>query len=448
VTDRPSYPFTVKSRDLLAIAIPASLAFITEPLAGINDITVIGRLGDAALLGGMVLGALAFDTLFSLAYFLRLGTAGLTAQAIGARDPDDGLMHAARAQFVAIIIGTLMILLAQPLLWLLTALFQPPTQGVSDALAAYFHVRIWSAPFSLLNYALLGWFYGRAAAKTGMLLQILVHGVDIVLSIWFVFGLGWGIFGAALGTVLGQAAAAIAGLYLFARHYGGVRAVLSKLDPQALFDFTGVKRMLSLSRDLMIRSIALMAAYAWFAAQGSRSGETILAANAILLNFLMLSGFFLDGLAQAAEQICGKAVGANYRPAFERAVSLAMRWGVGVGLALALLFQFGGPWLIDFMTTNDDVRQVARDFLIFAALSALTGMPPFVLDGILSGATLNHTMRNGMVVSFAIYLAAVLVLQPLWGNAGLWTAIHIFFFARAAYYWIALEPRKTQLFTA
>jgi Na+-driven multidrug efflux pump len=206
--------------------------------------------------------------------------------------------------------------------------------------------------------------------------------------------------------------------------------------------------MLGLSRDLMIRSIFLMAAYAIFAAQGSRAGETILAANAILLNFLMLSGFFLDGLAQAAEQLCGKAVGANYRPAFERAFSLAMRWGLGVGLALALLFQLAGPSLIDFMTTSEEVRHAARDFLIFAALSALTGMPPFVLDGVLSGATLNHTMRNGMVASFAIYLLCLWLMQPLWGNAGLWTAIHVFLIARAVYYWFAVERQKPAMFTA
>src|SRR5690348_12299824 len=118
-SSRPSFPFAVSGRDILAIALPASIAFITEPLVGIVDITVIGRLGDAALLGGLVLGALAFDVIFSLAYFLRLGTAGLTAQAVGARDPRDGLMHLGRAVAVALIIGMLMIAFATPLLWLI-----------------------------------------------------------------------------------------------------------------------------------------------------------------------------------------------------------------------------------------------------------------------------------------------------------------------------------------
>ncbi|HUH76035.1 MAG TPA: MATE family efflux transporter, partial [Devosia sp.] len=196
---RPQHPFTVRHGDVWKIALPASIAFITEPLVGIVDITVIGRLGDAGLLGGLVLGALLFDIIFSLAYFLRIGTAGLTAQAVGAKDPQDGLLHVSRAILLAVVIGMLMIALGWPILWLANWGLAPEA-GASAALADYFNYRIWSAPFSLINYALLGWFYGRAAAKTGMALQLLLHGFDIVLSIWFVHGLGWGVPGAAIGT--------------------------------------------------------------------------------------------------------------------------------------------------------------------------------------------------------------------------------------------------------
>lgn len=447
MTARPTYPFEVKSRDVWRIALPASFAFITEPLVGIVDITVIGRLGDAHLLGGLVLGALCFDFIFSMAYFLRLGTAGLTAQSVGARDPRDGLMHVSRAISLAIVIGLAMILLGGPLFTVASAALAPPP-AVSAAFSTYFHVRILAAPFALINYALLGWFYGRAAATTGMALQILIHGVNIALNILFVFGFGWGVMGAALGTVLGEASAALVGLLLVARHFGGLRPTLAMITPAELFDAAALKRMLGLSRDLMIRSIALMGAYAWFAAQGSRSGEIVLSANAILLNFLMVSGFFLDGLAQAAEQLCGKSIGANWRPAFERAFHLAMRWGLVIGTVLTGLWFFGGPLLIDFMTTNGEVRALARQYLWLAALTSLSGMPAFVLDGVLVGATLNHTMRNGMVTAFVIYLGAALLLQPLWGNTGLWAAIHTFFIARATYFWIAMERRKPGLFLA
>ena len=445
--DRPSYPFDVRSRDVWAIALPASVAFITEPIAGLVDITVIGRQGDAAMLGGVVLGALVFDFIFSLAYFLRIGTAGLTAQAVGARDPNDGLLHVARALGIAVIAAALMLVLQVPLLWLAN-LTMAPSAGVEVALRQYFEVRIWSAPFSLMNYALLGWFYGRAQARTGMVLQMLIHGINIPLSILFVMGLGWGPFGAALSTVIGQAVSCALGLMLLVRHFGGLGKLMPLLVPDELLHGHALNRMFGLSRDLMIRSMALMTTYAYFAAQGSRLGEVALSANAILLNFLMISGFFLDGIAQAGEQLCGKAVGANWRPAFDRAYSLSFRWGLVIALGLAVVWFAGGWLLIDFMTTSEPVRDYARDFLWIAALSPLTGMPAFVFDGILVGVTLNVVMRNGMVVALVFFLAAALVLQGLFGNLGLWAAIHLFFLARAGYYWQALERKRRGLFTA
>jgi MATE family multidrug resistance protein len=444
---RPTYPFEVRSRDVWAIALPASIASITEPLVGIVDITVIGRLGDANLLGGLVLGALVFDAIFSLAYFLRLGTAGLTAQSIGARDQRDGLIHAARAILLAVVIGLAMIALAAPILWVALKLLAP-APGVVPALTQYFEVRIWSAPFSLINYALLGWFYGRADARTGMGLQILIHGVNIVLNISFVYGFGWGVPGAALGTVLGHVAATVVGLYFLARHFGGLRKTLTLIVPAELLDAVALKRMFGLSRDLMIRSASLMGAYAYFAAQGSRAGEIVLSGNAILLNILMVSGFFLDGLAQASEQLCGKAVGANWRPAFGRAFRLSMGWGVVISVGLAVVWLAFGGLLIDVMTTNEAVRAQARAYLPLAALTSLTGMAAFVMDGVMVGATLNTTMRNGMVGALAIFLAAAFVLQPLVGNTGLWLAMHTFFIARGGIYWWAIERRKPGLFTA
>lgn len=444
---RPQFPFEVRHGDVWKIALPASLAFITEPIVGLVDITVIGRLGDASLLGGLVLGALVFDVIFSMAYFLRIGTAGLTAQAVGSRDPRDGLLHVSRALVLAVGIGIAMIALAWPMLWAANTLLGAQG-GVSAALADYFNYRVWSAPFVLINYALLGWFYGRAAATTGMLLQMLLHGINIVASIWFVYGLGWGVAGAALGTVLGQAIAALLGLALFARHYGGLGAILRAIAPGELLDPHAVQRMLGLSRDLMIRSMALMGAYAWFAAQGSRMGEVALSANAILLNLLMVVGFFLDGIAQAAEQLSGKAVGANWRPAFDRAYGLSFQWGLIIAVGLGIGWYFGGGAVIGFMTTNAEVHDYAMTYLPIAALCALTFMPAFVYDGILVGTTLNVVMRNGMVVSLVVFLIAAFVLQPLFGNWGLWAALHVWFLARGGIYWWALERRRAGLFTA
>lgn len=442
---RQSFPFEVRSADVARIAVPASIAFITEPVAGLVDITVIGRLGDAAILGGVVIGALIFDFIFSLAYFLRIGTAGLTAQSVGTRDPDDGVVHAVRAIVVAVVAGLAMILLQGPLFWLAQTLMAPGP-GVSAAFASYFAVRIWAAPFALINYALLGWFYGRAAATTGMALQMVMHGVNVALSIGLVYGLGWGVEGVAAATVAGSVASCLVGLVLLVRHFGGVAPLLARLDRRALLDPAGLRRMFGLSRDLMIRSIALMSAYAVFAAQGARMGAVALSGNAILLNFLMIGAFFLDGMAQAAEQLCGKAVGANWRPAFDRAYALSFRWATLMALGLAVAAYFGGGLLIDFMTTSEPVRDYARTMLPLAALALLLSMPGFLFDGILAGITLNQLMRNGMLLSLLVFLAGLWAFQPL-GSTGLWLALSIWFVARAAYYWWGLRRRVAGLFT-
>ncbi|HWV02071.1 MAG TPA: MATE family efflux transporter [Devosia sp.] len=447
MTKRPSFPFTVTSRDVFRIAIPASLAFITEPLVGFTDITVIGRLGDAALLGGLVLGALVFDFLFSLAFFLRMGTAGLTAQAVGARDRREGLLHASRAIILGAVIGVLMIVVSPLIFWLAT-LALAPDASVRNALALYFYIRIWGAPFVLLNYVMLGWFYGRAAATVGMSLQILLHGVNIVSCILFVFVFHWGVAGAGFGTLLGEIVASLMGLFLFVRHFGGVRALLSRIAPGELREIAALKRLIGLNRDLMIRSASLMAAYAWFAAQGSRMGEIQLSANAVLLNQLMIVAYFLDGVAQAAEQLSGKALGANWRPAFDAAYRLSFRSGFVISLGLGLLWYFGGDALIALMTTNEAVRQAAHDYLWIAALGSLIFMPAFVYDGILIGLTQNTTMRNGMVASLVVFVVAASVLKVPFGNLGLWMALHVWFMARGGFYWWSLERRRGMLFAS
>ena len=280
-----------------------------------------------------------------------------------------------------------------------------------------------------------------------MALQLLLHGFDIVLSIWFVHGLGWGVPGAAIGTVIGQGVAAMVGLGLLLRHYGGLGAVLRQIAPGELLDAVALRRMFGLSRDLMIRSAALMGAYAWFAAQGSRMGEVALSANAILLNLLMVVGYFLDGISQAAEQLTGKSVGANWRPAFDEAYRLSLFWGLILTVSLGLAWYVAGPSLIGLMTTNEAVREHALTYLPIAALCTVTFMPAFVYDGILVGTTLNTTMRNGMVASLVVFLGAAAVLQPMFGNWGLWGALHCWFIARGGIYWWALERRKAGLFS-
>jgi len=346
---------------------------------------------------------------------------------------------------LAAVIGVAMIVLSPLLFWIADVALAPQA-GVREALSLYFFIRIWGAPLVLINYVMLGWFYGRAAATTGMTIQIVLHGVNIVSCVLFVYGFHWGVAGAGLGTLLGEVVATITGLVLFVRHFGGIRPLLSQIRPGELREVRALRRLVGLNRDLMIRSAALMFAYAWFAAQGSRMGEVQLSANAVLLNQLMIVAYFLDGIAQAAEQLSGKALGANYRPAFDAAYRLSFRIGFLISFALGLLWYFGGDWAIGLMTTNEAVQRAAHDYLWIAAIGALIFMPAFVYDGILIGLTQNAVMRNVMVVSLALFLAAALVLKIPFGNLGLWLSLHLWFIARGGLYWWALERRRAAIF--
>jgi len=346
---------------------------------------------------------------------------------------------------LGVIIGIAMIVLGPLLFWIAEGALAPQS-GVREALATYFYIRIWGAPFVLINYVMLGWFYGRAVATTGMMLQIVLHGVNIVSCVLFVYIFHWGVAGAGFGTLLGEAVAASLGLVLFVRHFGGIGRLLGRIAPRELREGAALRRLVGLNRDLMIRSAALMSAYAWFAAQGSRMGEIQLSANAILLNQLMIVGYFLDGIAQAAEQLGGKAYGANWRPAFDRAYALSFRWGLLISLGLGAAWFFGGDALIALMTTNEAVRLAAHDYLWIAALATLSFMPAFVYDGILIGLTQNVAMRNGMLASLVVFLAAALVLKIPFGNLGLWLSLHLWFVARGAFYWWSLERRRASLF--
>ena len=443
---RPSHPFSVSHRDIYRIAIPASFAFMTEPLVGIVDIAVIGRLGDAGLLGGLELGAVTFSLVFAMAFFLRLGTAGLTAQSVGAKEDDQGFIHLLRAGLLGIIIGGSLLLLSPVVQYIGLVLFAPPSQGVRDPYLEYLAVRMWSAPFVLLNYALLGWFYGRGAARIGMMLQIGINVINMGLSIWFVYGLNWGVSGVAAATVFAEASIVLISLLAVLRQLRLSRNIFENISIERIFSRKALKRLLDLSRDLMVRSLVLSLAFAGFSAQMSRQGELTLASSAVLLNFMMVTAFFLDGQAQAAEFYCGKAVGANYRPAFEQGWRLATIGGLIIGFTLFVFWWLAGPFLIDLITTNAQVQTQARAYLFVASLIAFTGVIAFVIDGVMIGATLNDIMRNGMAKSFLVYIIAMFLLEKLFGLTGLWLSLHVFFIARGAFYWLAVKKQYHTLF--
>src|SRR5690606_38970399 len=280
----------------------------------------------------------------------------------------------------------------------------------------YIAIRMLAAPLSLTNYAVLGYVLGRGEGGLGLLLQLVLNGANIVLSIYLGLVLGWGLEGVAWGTVGGELAGAVFGLTL-------VFSRFRRLPPVGLsrvFDVPAMSHMISINRDIMIRSFALLGAFALFTRQGAQLGTVTLAANAVLMNFFLVAGFFLDGFATAAEQLAGRAIGARQRDAFNRAVSLSSIWGFVLAFILAGLFLLAGETFIKLLTTSEDVRSASIAYLPWAALTAVSGVLAFQMDGVFIGATWSRDMRNMMLISLAIYATCMLTLGHLLGNAGLW----------------------------
>jgi multidrug resistance protein, MATE family len=415
---------SVSHRRVFAIAGPAMVANLTTPLLGIVSTTAIGQLGDPRLLGGVALASVAFDCVFWLFGFLRMATLAFTAQALGADDRTERRAILLRALLLGAAIGLSLIALRTPLAALIFSLMGG-SDAVTSAAREYFFIRLWSAPMMLGNYVILGWLVGQARTGIALALQVGINLVNMALTPLLVLAAGKGVAGAAIATVIAETGGFIAGLAVAWRMLNGSIGISSKI----LFDRSRLLRLFAVNRDIMIRTAALISAFLFFTAQGARAGDLTLAANAVLNNFLMIGSFFLDGIANAAEQLCGQSFGARNRKEFSRAVRLVLGWSAAFGMAVTVLFALTGDVLIDVVTTNPQVRLAAREFMLLAALAPACGVLAYCFDGIYIGASWARDMRNLMLVAFAAYLAAWYFLTPL-GNTGLWIALLIFLASR------------------
>ena len=414
----------VTTARVFAIAGPAMVANLTTPLIGIVSTTAIGRLGEPALLGGVAMASVIFDCLFWLFAFVRMSTTAFAAQSLGAGETTELRAILVRGFIVAAIIGVVLIALQVPLMSVLLSAMGG-SEAVTEAAKAYFRIRIWSAPLVFINYVVLGWLIGLAHARLALGLQIAINLINAGATVLLVLVLNFGIAGAAIASVSAEATGVVLGVL------AAGRLTQWKLDivPGSLFERSKLLRMLAVNRDIMIRTAALIVVWLFFAAQGARAGDVALAANSVLNNFLLISSFFLDGLANAAQQLCGQAYGARDRTNFSTAVRLVIAWGFAFSFVVSAAFLLLGPSLIDTMTTSAEVRTIARTFLPFVLLAPLLGVFAFAFDGVYIGATWASDMRNLMVGSLAIFFTAWFALRGF-GNAGLWGALLFHYAAR------------------
>lgn len=412
-------------RRVLNVAVPIVISNATTPILGAVDTGVVGQIGLAAPIGAVGIGANILTAVYWIFGFLRMGTAGLAAQAIGARDHGEVCALLVRSLMIGFAAGFLMIVLQVPIFW---AAFQlaPASAEVEGLAYGYLQIRIWSAPAAIAVYGLTGWLVAHERTKAVLVLQIWMNGVNILLDLWFVLGLGWGVEGVAVATMIAEVSGLAVGLWLvrdgFKGDYWRNWAVV--------FDRVILKRMALVNSDIMIRSVLLLICFTSFLFMGSALGDTTLAANQVLAQFLFITAHGMDGFAFAAEALIGQALGAKDRGRLRRSVLLTSFWGAVVIVILTTFFALFGGWIIDLMTTAPEVQATARVYLIWMILAPFLGGPSWMLDGIFIGATRTKDMRNMMLVSFGVYWLSIWLLLEPYGNHGLWAALIIFFVAR------------------
>ena len=409
------------------IAWPIMVSNVSIPILGAVDMAVVGRLPGPQYLGAVAVGAVTFTVIYHSLLFLRMGTTGLAAQALGAGQPDEVRAVLGRSGLLALAMGAALILLQWPILWTSLALISPAPE-VGTLAADYVSIRIWGAPVALFNYALVGWFFGIHNSRAALVMQIFMNGLNIVLDMWFVLGLGWGVAGVAWATLISEVSAIVIGLSLASRH---LKAIGGSRDWARVRDGARMKRTFRINGDIFVRSIVLQLSFAAITAIGARIGQVTLAANAILFNLLVFSAYFLDGFSNAASAMVGQALGARDKASFTEAVKAAGRGAVVAGMLVSLVYLIAGTTIIDTMTTVATVRTEARAYLPWAVAMPMVAVWSFLLDGVFIGCTWTREMRNGMIQSSAIYAIALAFLVSLFGNHGLWLAVAIFLAARA-----------------
>ena len=408
-------------RKVWGLAAPMILSNISVPLVALVDSTVIGHLPHAHQLGAVAVGATLFTFMMGMMGFLRMGSTGFAAQAAGRADGAALRQVLVQGLLLALAFAALLGLAAMPFSQLALQLMDP-SAALHQSTEDFFHTRLLGLPAALASYALIGWFLGTQNARAPLAILLATNLLNIALNLWFVLGLDWGVVGSARASVIAEWSAALLGLALTRP---ALRAYPGHMAWAALKRWHVWRPLLAVNRDIFVRSLALQLVFLLIAIQGARLGESTVAANALLLNGLMLTSYALDGLAHAVEALCGHAIGSRDGHALRRALVVAGGWSLLVGLVFGVLFLLGGHLFIDLQTDIDSVRQAAYPYLPYLALLPLIAVWSYLLDGLFIGATRAREMRNAMLIAVALSLPLGLALRPM-GNHGLWLAFLTF----------------------
>ena len=435
------------TKHMWQIAIPSVLANLSTPLLGLSDSFIMGHLPHERYLAAVALGSMFFSILYNGVNFLRMGTTGLAAQAQGREDELSLGRLLLRGCITAAMIGILFVFL-QSLILNAFFIFIETEKQVTNLTAQYFTIRIWGAPFALMNYVASGWLLGMGRAKEVLYIHLYMNIVNILLNFVFVYWYDMTANGVALGTVLSETTAFLLSLYYVKRHsrMNFSIPIFSSIVLKNIFNISAFKVLFSLNRDIFIRTMCLTMTLASFVVLGTRFGTEVLAANAVLMNLQNLTSYGLDGFAQAAEVLVGKEIGRKSKKNLRTAVIISSKWAIITAVAMTLFYYIFGEMIINLLTNIETIRNISSNYLTWIIILPLLSIWSFQLDGIFIGATAGSSMRNGMIISVISYILAIYILIPLWGNHGLWAAYSIFMIMRAItlfYKYPEIEKRAT-----
>jgi multidrug resistance protein, MATE family len=419
---------SLTNKQYMMLALPIIFSQMTTPLLGAVDTAVVGQLPNPVFIGGVAVGSLIFNTLYWVLGFLRVSTSGFTSQAHGANNQVELLYSLLRPMLIAMVIGGLFVLFQEPIKWAALQIINP-TSGVAQQAALYYDIRIWGAPFALMNYVILGWLIGSSHVKLTVYLQLGMNVINILLDVLFVTSLNMGVAGVAVASLMAEVGVMLAGVFILVKmKLVDVKSIQLVKD---IFERTVFIKMVKVNRDLFIRSICLLTVYTIFTSTGAQMGEVELAANAILFQLHFIMAYALGGFGNASSILIGRAIGSNNRQLFSDTIKLSARWGAISGILLSLLLWMGSSIIYPLFTSIDQVIETMEQYQGWLLLFPIVGFWGIILNGVFSGATEAAQIRNSLMVSMLLFIVLVYLLIPLMGNHGLWLAFTLFTLSRS-----------------
>lgn len=430
------------NKAILRLALPSIVSNITIPLLGMIDIAIAGRIGDDSTIGALAIGTAIFNFIYWNFAFLRMGTSGLAAQAYGAGDRREGAAILGRSLFVALAIALVLLVFNRPIGRLAMKIMEGGSQEMMALAAEYFYARIWAAPAAIGIFSLHGWLTGMQDTTTPMVVSIVNNIINIAASLWFVFGLGWGVAGIAWGTVVAQYAALAITLLIITLKYGDY---VKAINIKEIFHLEPLVRFFRINSDAFLRTLCVCTVYTCFTAFSARFGDTILATNELLMQLFMLFSYMLDGFCYAAESLTGRFIGERNRESLRHCNRLLLVWCAGVALLYIVAYIFWWQPILGIFTSSPTIMACAEEYIWWIVMVPLVGFIPFLIDGILIGATKTRIMRNTTFFSLVAFFVLFFALEGLLGNRALWIAFIGFIVVRFVLMLIATRGVDTDL---